>query len=202
MPELKDVKWSSYGSLENHRGHLGEWEGYQCRIVPRKDRSALYDISIVSVRNSWTEPMLAAGLTGLEAIEWCLENLEMLGGDEEERRRAHLFEQAEEARKVRDGFVVMNRLLGVEQERTFETIMGKVMAGLGLDTCAGCSREIGEEERRHVRVGRTAWTNPANGKSLGHGHIREARCTGCGPGDEFDNEPLRADEINLEEVGE
>lgn len=202
MPELNEVRWSSYGNVENPRVHLGEWEGYQCHITPRSDRGGLYDVTISSVRNDWTEPAQAAGMTGVDAVHWCLENLEALRGSEAERKRIHLQARGEERRRIENGFAAMNRLLGVGNTREFETPMGKVMAGLGLDFCRECGRDIGEEERRHVRLGRTTWLNPANGEAFRHGHIREARCTGCGPWEDFLVDALMVDEINLGEAEE
>lgn len=201
MPELNEVQWSSYGNVENPRVHRGEWEGYQCHIAPRSDRTGLYDVTIASIRNSWTPPMVAEGMTGLDAVHWCLENLETLRGSETERKKLYLQARNEERRRIENGFVAMNRLLGLEGERTFETIMGKMMAGLGLDRCQACGRELGEDERRHVRVGRTTWMDPVSGDHSHHRTTREARCTGCGPWEDFPNEPLRPDEINIGETG-
>ena len=51
---------------------------------------------------------------------------------------------------------------------------------LGLSVCRECGREIEPEEKRHVRVARTAWAGE-DGQVRAGLTRREARCTGCGP---------------------
>ena len=71
-----------------------------------------------------------------------------------------------------------------EPAREFRTPQGKLMAGLGLDACAACGREIGEEEPRHVRASALTWHSADTGGVAPHRTLREARCSDCGPEEE------------------
>ena len=58
---------------------------------------------------------------------------------------------------------------------------------LGINVCATCGRTIGDEEKQHVQTSRIVWITP-EGESK-HGKPRSyARCTECGPPDEFPDE--------------
>ena len=121
MPKLEEVRWHrAQGSATqedrttngNIMIHLGDWEKIQCRITPNHRAPGMYRAHVTS-GEPWGYQE-AQNLTAQEALDWCLETMERLVRNRDERKHAHQVLRDFEDRNGRDSSKAMDQLLGLE----------------------------------------------------------------------------------------
>ena len=123
MPSIKDIQWwnaSRPTGKEDEPGTTftrivsGQWENYQCHIIPQNLLRNTYQATIAPFPRAHHQPIRNSHLTAEQAIQWCLETMEQLQEGEAERvQQARQF-QEESDRNNRQAMEFLEFLVGLK----------------------------------------------------------------------------------------